>query len=118
MAEKSEAKEDEANKLASRLINRIKGEGKPLKGKMRLGDRLGRDRRDKKEMGERRATDFFEEFEKLSELYPELKGVKVSELKQVLSQVGMSHPDEVVEVLRSGEFRSELKKMKDKWITY
>lgn len=118
MAEKSEIKKDEANKLANRLINRIKGEGKPLKGKMRLGDRLGRDRREPEGTGERKATDFFEEFEKLSEIYPELRGVKVSELRQVISRVGMSHPEEVVEILRGTEYRSELKKLKDKWITY
>ncbi len=122
MSRRSKISEDEANKLANRLVKRLSGEKETKKERLRLGDRLGRDDKESESGSSveenKKVSDFFNEFEKLTGRYPELKNVKVSQLKQVISQVGMKHPKEVADMLRESEYKSELREMKDKWITH
>lgn len=122
--EKNEDKESEAKKLANRLSDRMKKKATGSKPS-RLGDRLSKRKKGgKKETTTSKDTkadipvDFFEEFERLAENHPELKNVKMSELKKVISRIGMTHPEEVAEALRGEEFRSEVRKKKENWVTH
>lgn len=119
-------KSDPEKDLADRLIERIERD-ESGSGSKRLGDRLsarregyGGDEREKTVSSEEdhEVTDFFDEVTQLAEKYPELKDVKVSQLKKAISQTGMRHPEEVIDKLRKKEYRTKLRELEDEWITY
>lgn len=111
--------------LADRLSQRLeKRKGSSLKD-IRLGDRLSwREEETREEVGPvsekgtEEFADFFDEITRLSDKYPELKDVKVSELKKAISKTGMTHPNEVIDKLRKKEYRTKLLEMEDEWITH
>ncbi|KXB07804.1 hypothetical protein AKJ56_02310 [candidate division MSBL1 archaeon SCGC-AAA382N08] len=94
----------------------------------KLGDRFNKrieeleERRKKGEVGleekKKELTDFFEEITRHTEKHPELENVKVSELKKAITQVGMSHPEEVIDILRKKEHKTKPREMEEEWITY
>lgn len=120
---------DDASKLADRLSDRIKSE--EVKKETRLGNRLerhleetrGKKDRESELMGTlpediNTTSEFLETFQMLSNKYPELQEVTVSQLKEVLSKIGMKHPDEVIEALRGDELKEEIRENKQKYIIY
>lgn len=119
-------KSDPEKDLAERLIQRIE-RGESEKKGPRLGDRLkAREESYREKEGrtapsegeEEEVTDFFDQVTQLAERYPELKDVKVTQLKKAISQTGMRHPEEVIDKLRKKEYRTKLRDMEDEWITY
>ena len=121
--------EDDATKLANRLSKRKDKE--PVKEGRRLGNRLRRhlenmEKEDEKETeakvslpeGIDSTADFLETFRELSDRYPELREVKFSDLKKVISQIGMKHPEEVAELLRNDKQKEEIRENKRKYITH
>lgn len=124
--ENKDKTESESEKnLADRLSQRLeKRKGSSLKD-IRLGDRLSwreEETREKvkpvSDKGTEEFADFFDEITRLSDKYPELKDVKVSELKKAISKTGMTHPNEVIDKLRKKEYRTKLLEMEDEWITH
>ena len=118
--------QDDATKLADRLAKRKDKE--PVEEGRRLGNRLRRhlenieDEEEKPEIslpdGVDSMADFMEVFRDLSDRYPELREVKFSELKKVISQIGMKHPEEVAELLRDDKQKEEIRENKRKYITH
>lgn len=115
---------EDTEKLANRLSQRE--EGKRRDSKPRLGNRLvcRLEEEAQKREGEKilpnteESPEFFELYEELSKEYPDLKDITVSELKKVISRIGMQHPDEIIAVLHQDEQKTETQKNKDKYITY
>ena len=128
--EKNENREEKnkGKNLASRLNERSKRETTSGIETKRLGNRLtkrieelGEKRKKKKKSLEEETeevSDFFEEITNLAKKHPELKNVKVSELKKAISQTGMRHPEEVIDKLRKKEYKTKLREMDDEWITH
>ncbi len=114
----------DTEKLAERLSQR-KGEGRRER-EPRLGNRFVRrlEEEAKERGGEKILPDtedspeFFELYEKLSKEYPNLKDIKVSELKKVISRIGMNHPEEIIAVLERDEHKTEIQENREKYITY
>ena len=118
--------QDDATKLADRLSKR--GDNEPAKEGRRLGNRLRRHLENIEEKDEEAevslpedfdsTADFLETFRELSDRYPELREVKFSDLKKVISQIGMKHPEEVAELLRNDRQKEEIRENKRKYITH
>lgn len=124
--EKNNLNTEEANNLADRLgrrKDRGQGSGEDLS---RLGNRLANRLREfeeedltgpPEEMDEK-ASDFFNEFMRLSDKYPELKDTTVNELKDIIAKIGMKHPDEVIRELKREKGPSEVEEYRDRYVTY
>ncbi len=122
---------DDATKLADRLSKRSGEE--PSKKARRLGNRLrrhleGMEEEEEEEKEEKpklnlpedidSSADFLETFRELADRYPELREVSFSDLKKVISQIGMKHPEEVAELLRNDRQKEEIRENKRKYITH
>lgn len=129
MAKDGEKESDEATELASRLGRRFKEKKEAGEDVSRLGERLAsREGESASETIDKSsvsaedmgidAKDFFDELVSLSESYPELENVKLSELKQVLARIGMEHPEEVIRQLKKEKRNIEREKIKDEYTTY
>lgn len=126
MAEEENKGSDEASELADRLGRRFKKKKDAGEDVGRLGARLAR--REEPETVEEpdistedmsgEAEDFFNELVSISDNYPELESVKISELKHVLAEIGMNHPEEVIKKLKKERKSVERKEIKEKYTTY
>ncbi len=130
MAEEKE-ESDEATELADRLGSRFKKKKESGEDVSRLGERLARREEEPESKAEaveessistgdlsEEAEDFFNELVSLSENYPELENVKISDLKKVLAEIGMKHPEEVIQQLKKDKRSIERKEIKDEYTTY
>ncbi len=130
MAKEEEKKEsDETTELANRLGSRFKQKKESGEDVSRLGQRLAsREEGSSSESMEEasvsttemgaEAEDFFNELVSLSDDYPELENVKLSDLKHVLAEIGMKHPEEVIKQLKKDKKSIERKEIKEKYTTY
>lgn len=128
MNENKNETDEEATKLADRLTERMKKKGPISKNPTRLGNRLSKYQTEQREIkreeisqkryGTNEADEFFDEFVQITRDHPELEDVKISELKEVISRIGMKYPEEVAEMLKNKNFKSEVKKFKKKYITH
>lgn len=115
---------EDTQKLADRLSDR---KGSKRRGsEPRLGNRFVRRLKEEAQRrggekilpGTEGSPEFFELYEELSKEYPDLKDIKVSELKNVISKIGMKHPEEIIATLQKDNFKTEIQKKRDKYITY
>lgn len=116
--------DEDTEKLAERLSRRG---GKERRGsEPRLGNRFVRRLKEEaQKRGEEKilpetedSPEFFELYEELSKEYPDLKDIKVNELKNVISRIGMKHPEEIIATLQKDNFKTEIQRKRDKYITY
>ncbi len=125
--EKSESEESEV--LAQRLGERFEKKKEEGEDVSRLGERFLKREEDtseepldtsevsSKEM-EAEAKDFFNEIVGISENHPELENIKISELKKILAEIGMEHPEEVIKKLKKENKSIERREIKEEYTTY
>ncbi|KXB02742.1 hypothetical protein AKJ45_02885 [candidate division MSBL1 archaeon SCGC-AAA261F19] len=115
---------EDLRRLGDRLVGRDKnkGGGNDLR---RLGDRLvGRVSEGKVKKilppgkESTKVSKFLDNFKRLSSEYPELKSVKLKDLQNAISRIGMMHAEEVADYLRNKDYTSELREIKGHWITH
>ncbi len=127
--ERKNESSEQSDDLANRLGRRFKKKKESGEEVSRLGERLV-DREDKAPEGsleapdisaedlESEAKDFFNEIVGMSENHPELENVKISELKKILAEIGMEHPEEVIKKLKKENKSMERREVKKKYTTY
>lgn len=127
--ENEESESEESEVLAQRLGERFEKKKEAGEDVSRLGERfLKREEEAPKEPldtskvssedMEAEAKDFFNEIVGISEDHPELENVKISELKKILAEIGMEHPEEVVEKLKKENKSIERREIKENYTTY
>lgn len=126
-ADKSESEESEV--LAQRLGERFEKKKEEGEDVSRLGERFLKKEEDTSkepldaskvpsEEMEAEAKDFFNEIVGISENHPELENIKISELKKVLAEIGMEHPEEVIKKLKKENKSIERREIKEEYTTY
>jgi|GEM_PF-2530617 len=130
MSEDNEENESEESEvLAQRLGERFEKKKEEGKDVGRLGERfLKREKGAPKEPMETseissedmeaESKEFFNEIVGMSENHPELENVKISDLKKILAEIGMEHPEEVIKKLKKENKSIKRREIKEEYTTY